>query len=154
MSSIVRHFRRPLIALAAVVAALSAAGEASACSTMKRADSACAAATSCGCCTTGAAESTASRSVGLSPAAVPAAPSTCEATPGGGCGCRSQDPAAPAPRPPQGPSGHRTEPGHGPAFAHLACDLSAPFQGASAIVPAHPSPPRTPLYLRNERLLF
>jgi len=143
---------RSLIALA-VILATSLASEADACSTKKSSPTAC---TMVGaCCSPGATK--APRSVSDSDAGritpVSQSPASCRTSPGGACSCRSQDPAAPTPKPAQGAAEGRSELAQASVFASLGEHASARDLIAARIMPAQ-SPPKTPLYLRNARLLF
>lgn len=146
-----RSIRRPLFALAAIVAASFAAGEASACEAMKRGPDACAAA--CGCCDDGSVRREATPISGPSAASEAGRPDRL-ANPAGDCSCRSETPAAPAPRPARGASEVRPDPRPEPA-SPLAFGPARPTLSLIAPqVPATQSPPKAPLYLRNARLLF
>lgn len=148
-----RRACRPLIALAAIVATLLATSEVSACSTMKPGMGACN--TACGCCSSGANDPPTTRTGVVEPAAMPRVPAACQTAPVGDCSCRTQGPAAPTPKPkpargtPQG----RPELGQGSDFVHLGAAHVLRIALAPQ-VPATQSPPKVPLFLRNERLLF
>ncbi len=151
MATTPRCLRGLLIALAAISVASTAAGGASACSMKERGNAGCA--TVCGCCSSATTEapSPAARVDGR--ATRLRAPMAIETASGGGCSCRSQKPAAPAPRPAPGTSGSRTQPGHAEPLAHSGPDhVARPAPGPQ--LPLTQSPPKIPLYLRNERLLF
>ena len=77
----------------------------------------------------------------------------CETAPGGGCSCRSPEPAAPSPKPARSTAEGRTESGHTAAFTLLDEDHAARIAPSSQL-PLTQGPPKVPLYLRNERLLF
>ncbi|WP_406694840.1 hypothetical protein V5E97_27735 [Singulisphaera sp. Ch08] len=154
MSITLRHFRRSLIVLATVFGASLVASNASACATMSRGDRVCI--TVCGCCSperndvpaTGADVELASPTM-----ATPQVPMGCETTPGGACSCRSQEPVTPTPKPSRSTAEGRTELSSGSACVSFGDDSAARIKLALQ-VPATQNPPKTPLYLRNERLLF
>src|SRR3954453_3323874 len=117
MASTLRHIRTPLIALAAIFAASLAAGEASACSTMKQGQGTCV--TVCGCCSpqTDGAPTT---GAGIAPrATTPSVPASCREAPGGDCSFHTQEPAAPPRKPAQSAAQDRPELGQGPHFVPL-----------------------------------
>jgi hypothetical protein len=151
MATTIRHIRGSWIALAAVLAASSMAGDASACSMKTSAAKACAMA--CGCCSSASDEAPAVLAGLGEPAAVRPFRAACETAPGRGCSCGSQEPSAPAPKPARGSSDRRTESTH-------AADVALVDEGRALRVTPSPqlpltaSPPKMPLYLRNERLLF
>jgi hypothetical protein len=151
MATTPRHIRTPLIALAAIFAAALAAGEASACSVMKQGDAACS--TVCGCCSPRANEAPATSTEVARRANTPQAPRACQSAPRGDCSCRSQEPAAPARKPARSTAQGRAELGQSSAFVPLG-EIFAARITPSPQVSANQSPPKTPLYLRNERLLF
>jgi hypothetical protein len=148
-----RHhpLRSLLIALAAIVAASLAVGEASACSMMKQGDGTCP--TVCGCCSPQTNEAPATGSGVARRATTPLAPASCRTAPGRDCSCRSQGPAAPARKPARSTAQNRPELGQGSDFVPLG-EAFAARSILTPQVPATQSPPKTPLYLRNERLLF
>ena len=151
MLSTPRHFRRPLIALVAIVAASFAAGDAAACSTMKPGQGACQ--TVCGCCTSGANEVSSTHAPVVTHATVPQTPGVGQPAPAEGCSCRSQEPAAPTPKPARNTAESRPEPSNSSEFVHFG-EAFAARPVLAPQVPATQSPPKAPLYLRNERLLF
>ncbi|SIO57925.1 hypothetical protein SAMN05444166_5525 [Singulisphaera sp. GP187] len=157
MSTTLRHLRHSLIVLATIVGASLAASETSACTTMARGDRACV--TVCGCCTTKTNDVPANGvnvAVELvSPTVViPQVPAGCAtSSPGGACSCRSQEPVAPTPKPSRTTAEGRTELSPGSACVPFGDDSATRIQLALQ-VPAVQNPPKTPLYLRNERLLF
>ncbi|AGA27776.1 hypothetical protein [Singulisphaera acidiphila] len=154
MSITLRNLRRSLIVLATIFGASLAAGDASACSTMARGDRACD--TVCGCCTpktNGALGTETDVESARSTAMAPAVPAGCETSPGGACSCRSQEPVAPTPKPSQTTAEGRTELSSGLACVYFGDDSTTRIKLALQ-VPATQNPPKTPLYLRNERLLF
>lgn len=150
MAATLRRLRNLTIALAAIIAASLAAGEASACSAMRREAAACA--TACGCCSSPSDEASAS-AVAAERAASPRAPATCAMLPRSGCACRSQEPAAPAPRPARTAPESRTEPSQ-VAYLALPDDEGSARASLASRFPLTEDPPKIPLYLRNERLLF
>ena len=151
MATTLRHLRGPLIAFAAIFAVSLPAGQVSACSMMAPAKSACA--TACGCCSSATSQDPATPVGMAEPAALRPTPTACETAPGGGCSCRSPEPAAPAPKPARSTAESRTEAGHTDAFALPAEDQAARIASPSQL-PLTQGPPKVPLYLRNERLLF
>ena len=150
MPSTPRHFRRTLIALAAIVAASFGASEASACSTMKQGRAACA--TVCGCCTAEGGEAPAARVEAAPSVAMPQTPGACRPAPAEACSCRSQAPAAPSPKPARITAENRTEPSAVSVFVQLGEAFAR--TALAPQVPATQSPPKAPLYLQNARLLF
>ncbi len=151
MPSTPRHLRRPLIALVAIFAASFAADDASACSTMKQDQGACASA--CGCCTSGGNEAPGTRAEVATLATLPQAPGVGRPAPAENCSCRSQEPAAPSPKPARSTAGSRPELSDSSFFVQLG-EAFAARTALTTQVPATQSPPKAPLYLRNERLLF
>jgi hypothetical protein len=151
MATTLRHLRGPLIAFAAIFAASLPAGQASACSMMEPAKSACA--TACGCCSSATSQAPATPVGMAEPVALRPTPIACETAPGRGCSCSSREPAAPAPKPARSTAEGRTEPGHITAFAVPGEDHAARLAPSSQL-PLTQGPPKVPLYLRNERLLF
>jgi hypothetical protein len=151
MATTLRQTRTPLIALAAIFAASLAAGEASACSAMKQGRGACV--TVCGCCSPRANEAPAIGTGVARRATTPRVPALCRTAPGGDCSCRTQEPVAPARKPARSTAQDRPEPGQGSDFVPLG-EAYAARSPLTPQVPATQSPPKTPLYLRNERLLF
>jgi hypothetical protein len=151
MPSTLRHFRRPLIALVAVCAASFAASDTSACSAMARDKGGCA--TACGCCAVGESGAPAARAEEATSAAVPLAPRLGCPAPTETCTCRSQEPVAPEPKPARSSAEQRPEPSEGSALVEPGEDLAA-RTALDPQVPATQSPPGSPLYLQNERLLF
>jgi hypothetical protein len=151
MATMPRHLRGLLIAFAAIFATSAAAGEVSACSMKEWGNAGCA--TVCGCCSSATTEAPTPAAQVEGRATRLRAPVAIETAPGGGCTCRSQEPAVPAPRPAPSPSGSRTQPGHAEHLAQPGPDHVAPI-AISSQLPLTQSPPKIPLYLRNERLLF
>jgi hypothetical protein len=155
MPSSLRHFRRLLIALAAIFAASFVASDASACSAMKQGMADCG--SSCGCCTGAKREASPARAeaevarpvtVLLLPIPRVGCPAPVES-----CSCCSRDPAVPQPRPARSTAESRPEVSKGSVFV----ESGEAFVARTALapqVPATQSPPRAPLYLQNERLLF
>lgn len=151
MPTTLRRLCRPLIALAAIFGA-SLASEASACSSMKPGSGACDSA--CECCSPEATGAPTNRvEVAAERAALPEAPVACQRTPGGGCSCRSQEPAAPTPKPDRNTAEGRSELGQGSDFVHRGDEAAARALLSPRVTPTQ-SPPKIPLYLRNSRLLF
>jgi hypothetical protein len=146
-----RHIRTSLVALVAIVAASFAAADASACSTMKQGNWACP--TVCGCCSTETNEAPATGADMTERATTPEAPASCRTAPGGGCSCRLEDPAAPARKPTRSTVQRQHERGHSSDFVLLG-EAYAARTTLTPQVPATQSPPKAPLYLQNERLLF
>ena len=151
MFSTPRHLRRPLIALVAIFAASFAAGDAAACSTMKPGQGACQ--TACGCCKSEAGEASSTHTLVATHATVPVMPRVAHSAPAEGCSCRSQAPAAPTPKPAQSTPEGRPKPSYISEFVHFGEAFAARLVLVPQ-VPATQSPPKAPLYLRNERLLF
>jgi len=151
MPSTPRHLRRPLIALVAIFAASFMASDASACSTMKQGQGACQ--TACGCCTSGGDDAPTTRAGVATPAALPQAAGLGRPAPAENCSCRSQEPAAPSPKPARSTAESRTELSAGSVFVQLG-ETFAARTALTPQVPSTQSPPKVPLYLRNERLLF
>lgn len=145
-----RYFRRPLIALVAIFAASFAASDAAACSTMKQGQGACQ--TICGCCTSVGDEAPATR-VEVANPILPQSPGVGCPAPAENCSCRSQEPAAPSPKPARSTVESRSELSETSAFMQLGEAFTA-RHAHCPLVPANQSPPKTPLYLRNARLLF
>jgi hypothetical protein len=87
------------------------------------------------------------------PATTPVSPMGCEASPGGGCVCRSETPAAPSPKPARGETESRPDLGQSSDFLHVGDDAAARVPIGLRVPPTQ-SPPKIPLYLRNARLLF
>jgi hypothetical protein len=144
------HLRRPLFALVAFLAALSTVGEASACTKMRPAFGSCA--TICGCCSTESSVPTdSSPEAVLRPATERSAPMSCGSN--SGCVCRSERPPASQPRPVRDTSESRPELSQDTVFA-VPGDRHAARVPSLLPVSAAPAPSKTPLYLRNERLLF
>ncbi|MDR3619531.1 MAG: hypothetical protein P4L85_09290 [Paludisphaera borealis] len=150
MPTTLRQLCRPLIALAAILAT-SLASEASACSMMTSSPMACTVV--CGCCSPGTSEASTSRSEAARIATLPQTPMTCQSTPGAACSCRSQVPATPTPKPAQSTAEGRSELSPASVLACLGDEAAARNLLAPRGTPAQ-SPPKTPLYLRNARLLF
>jgi hypothetical protein len=86
-------------------------------------------------------------------AITPEAPAACQTVPDRDCSCRPQEPAAPAHQPARGSAQGRPELGQTWDFVHLGESIAARTT-LTPQVPVTQSPPKTPLYLRNERLLF
>jgi hypothetical protein len=147
-----RHIRTSLVVLVAIVAALFAAADASACLTMKQGNRACP--TVCGCCLP---QTDAVPAPGVADmterATTSEAPASCRTVPGGDCSCRPQDAAAPARKPTRSTAHRQHELGHGSDFVFLG-ETYAARTTLTPQVPATQSPPKAPLYLQNERLLF
>lgn len=146
--------RSPWIALAAFLVALSATGEARACTTMVEGSGACA--TVCGCCKSPALGGSVSDTV-VAEAAQRLAPAqadeVCDSLPRGGCACRSGQPEAPEPKAGQRTTGGETDFGRALAQGESAHDVSP--RSLTRPTWATESPPqRSPLYLRNSRLLI
>jgi hypothetical protein len=150
MLSTPRHLRRPLIALVAIFAASFAASDASACSTMEQGQGACA--TACGCCTSGGNEAPTARAEAAAPATLPQVPGLGRTAPAENCSCRSQEPAAPSPKPARSTAESRPELSDGSVFVQLGEAFAR--TALAPQVPATQSPPKAPLYLQNARLLF
>ena len=151
MPSSSRYLRRPLIALAAMAAALFATSDASACSMMKQSQGACA--TVLACCTGERGGAPATHIEGAISFASPHASAVSRSVPSQHCSCRAQEPAAPAPKPSQTSAENRLELNVGSAYAQRG----EAFAVRAVSIPTTPSiqsPPKVPLYLRNERLLF
>jgi hypothetical protein len=142
MAATPRYLRGLLIALAAISAASTAAGEASACSMRERGDAGCA--TVCGCCSPATTEAPAPAARVDGRATRLRAPMAIETAPGGGCSCRSQEPAAPAPRAAPSLSGSRTQPGLADPLAQSGPDHVA-RTALSSQLPLTQSPPKIPL---------
>lgn len=143
MATNLRHIRVLLIAPVAIVAMSCASGAASACAMARSEKAACASV--CDCCE--------SPKAAAAPATVPQAPSGCDTAPCNPCSCRSQGPAAPSPKPDRGSNERRTQ------TSHSVEDAAAPGDRALRTAPlpqfiSTGGPPKVPLYLRNERLLF
>jgi hypothetical protein len=156
MSMALRKLRHSLIVLATIFGASLAASDASACATMARGDRACV--TVCGCCTPPKANDALERGANVESvrptATIPPVSAGCEASPAGACSCRSQEPVAPTPKPSRTNSAEgRTELSSGSACVLFGVDSAARIQHALQ-VKATQNSPKTPLYLRNERLLF
>ena len=151
MATMLRHLHGPLIAFAAIFAVSLTVGQASACSMMEPAKSACA--TACGCCSSATSQDPATPVGMAEPATLQPTPTACETAPGRGCSCRSREPAAPAPKPARSNAEGRTESGHTAAFILPDEDRAARLAPSSQL-PLTQGPPKVPLYLRNERLLF
>jgi len=155
MSSTLHYLRRSLMVVATLFTASLAAGEASACSAMRPGQGGCV--TVCSCCATDLAASLEQDQAW--PVAVPQRPVRCESSsvPGGACTCRSQDPMAPTsvPKPARSTAEGRggAELGLNTAFLPPGDDLARRNTCLSR-GPATQSPPKVPLYLRNERFLF
>jgi hypothetical protein len=149
MITTVRHLCRPRLAFVAIVAALWMTTDASACSTMSQDRPACL--TICGCCSPETGAGRATRAAG--PMATSPAPLGCATSPGGGCPCCVQEPAAPAPGPDRSTTEGRAEPGAGGDFGPFGADGAARIRLVSRVSMIQ-GPPKTPLYLRIERLLF
>ena len=141
------RLRRPLIALVAIFAASLTASDAAACSTMKQDRNACR--TVCGCCT---AESTHTPATRADEVASPT-PASCETSPGEGCSCRSQEPAAPTPKPYRASTEGRPEFGPASLSVQLGEEAAARDLLTPQVIPTQ-DPPKIPLYLRHARLLF
>ena len=137
--------------LVAIFAASLTASEAAACSSMKSSGGACAPA--CGCCSPEANEAPAAQAAVDRPAATPQPLTACEAAPGEGCVCRTDEPAAPTQKPASPTVEGRIEFSQGSDFVQLGDDAAARLK-AELKVPPTQSPPKIPLYLRNARLLF
>lgn len=151
MSRTTRYLRGPLVALVAIFATSFLASEVSACSMMKQGLAACQ--TVCGCCSTRANEAPAT-STEASPGALPEAPHASRSAPTGeSCSCRSQEPAAPSPKPARCSAESRPELGEPLGFVTTGDGFAAQTLLAPQ-VPATHSPPKAPLYLQNARLLF
>lgn len=150
MPGIPRYDRRPLMALVAIFAT-SLASEASACSTMKASPAACA--TVCGCCSPETSEAPPSHPEAARVATMPRAPMACQSAPAEGCSCRSQEPAAPSPKPARGTAEGRPAPSQGSDLVCLGDEAAARDRLFPQVAPTQ-SPPKIPLYLRNARLLF
>jgi hypothetical protein len=150
MATTLRQLCRPLIALVAIFAA-PLASEASAGSTMKPGPGACA--TVCGCCSPEAIEAPTNRAGVTERVALTEAPALCEPSPGGGCLCRSQEPAAPSPKPARSTAEGRSEQDQAPEFVHLG-EAAGTQDLLSPQVISTQCPPKIRLYLRNARLLF
>jgi hypothetical protein len=147
-----RHIRTSLVALVAIVAPSFAAADASACSTMKQGNWACP--TVCGCCPSQTDAVPAPGGADMTKrATTPEAPASCRTAPGGGCSCRLEDPAAPARKPARSTVQRQHELGHSSDFVLLGEHFAARTT-LTPQVPATQSPPKAPLYLQNERLLF
>jgi hypothetical protein len=144
-----RHLRGPLVAFAALLAASLASGEASACSMTEPAR-----ATACGCCAPASDEAPTTPTAVAEPAAMPRPLPDCQTTPGGGCSCRSRVPSAPAPQPSRGTAGGRAESDHVADIALPGDDRAVRIARSSSQLFLTQGPPKVPLYLRNERLLF
>lgn len=151
MLGITRHLRRPLIALAAIAAALFATSDASACSTMKQSQRACA--TVCGYCTSARGDNPAPRAEGAASVVSPHAAAVSGTAPAKECSCRSQEPAAPSPKPARRSAEDRPELNEGSAYVQPGEAFDARTVTAPQAPPTQ-SPPKAPLYLRNERLRF
>lgn len=156
MSMTLRQLRHSFIALAAIFGASLAASDASACSTMAQGDRACATAV-CGCCTpktndplrTGVDVASA-----MPMAVIPPVSAGCATLPGASCSCRSQEPIAPTPKPSRTTAEEgRTELTSSSVGVYFGEDSAARIKLALR-VSSPQNAPRTPLYLRNERLLF
>lgn len=153
-----RHHRLNLVwvALAAVAGLLSAGDVAKACAEVKAVPKACCTASpsaACGCCgsTAPIPEATRSRAAEWLPISAQAGVSV--ARPGSSCECRSNEPAAPAPKPDSRPSDEsRNDQGHEQVIAYLAY-APRPFVPAIRLVSPNDSPPKSPLYLRTLHLL-
>lgn len=149
MSLTLGHLRRSLIVLATIFGGSLAPSAASACSMVPKGHAACS--TVCGCCSP---ETNETRADVARPVAIPQAPVGCETSPGEACSCRSQEPAVPMPKPARGTTAEgRTELSQGSDFVPLGDDAAARIT-LSLTVSATQSPPKIPLYLRDERLLF
>jgi len=151
------HKRISLVALAAVVVMSWGVTEASACSTKKGSDQACALVR--GCCLP---QANVSHSVRVQPGVgesriLPWTPIACNMANSSGqeCSCRSQAPAAPAPKPARTSTTEDRQ--------ELSETLEPLFQGENQILThlkshlafaANHISVEAPLYLRNERLLF
>lgn len=141
------------IALAAFAGLLGPAGQASACDMAK--GGRCDAIKVCGCCEASDRPeriAPASATAAVAPTPVPRT-ATRAPSPTGDCTCDEDRPSSPEPRPSQGPS----EPRSGaprdlgaPAYEWPASSASP----ARTNAPTAGSPLRTPLYLRNSRLLI
>jgi hypothetical protein len=148
------HHRSLWIALAAFLVALSATGEASACTTMVEGSGACAVV--CGCCETPASGGSAHDAVvaGAAHRAVPIhADEVCDSTPTGGCACRSGQPEAPEPKTGRRTTGEETDSGHALVQGESAHDVAPRSLTRPAWATESP-PQRSPLYLRHSRLLI
>jgi hypothetical protein len=148
-----RH-RSPWIALAAFLVAWTAAGGATACTTMAEGSGACVVA--CGCCeapASGDSAPNAIEAVAGHQVAPPLAQEVCGNSPADGCACRPGPPDAPEPRPGQRTAGEKTD-------AVRALAVGGPVHEAASrsssrpIWPSGGPPQKSPLYLRYSRLLI
>jgi hypothetical protein len=151
MATTQSHIRTSLVAFLAICAASFVAGDASACSMMKQGNWACP--TICGCCSIETKEALATGAAMTERATTPEAPASCRTAPGGNCSCRLEDPAVPARKPARSTVQRQHELGHSLDFVLLG-DTYAARTTLAPQVPATQSPPKAPLYLQNERLLF
>jgi hypothetical protein len=152
MATTQSHIRTSLVAFLAICAASFVAGEAPACSMMTQGKWACPIV--CGCCSsqTNAVPATGGADM-TERATTPQAPASCQAAPAGDCSCRLEDPAAPARQPTRSTAQRQHELGHSSDFVLLG-EAYAARTTLTPQVPATQSPPKAPLYLLNERLLF
>ena len=153
MNGVRSNFRLPYLALVAVVGALSLAGDASACSTM-RANKA-----SSACCVGGGQSACCCESIKTELPLESSGRTLVRSTNGAGhftpapsCGCRSGNSNEPAPKPESPTSRQRTDrdrvESHEPTV-HVNRTVTI----TRLILPSA-SPPATPLYLRMSRLLI
>ncbi len=154
MTSALPRHRSPWIALAAFLVALSAADGANACTTMTQGRGACAAA--CGCCeapASGGSAPEAIEAVAAHRVAPPLTEEVCGDSPTDGCACRSGQPDTPEPRPRQRTANEKTDAGRALAIGEPVHDAAS----RSFSRPNWPTvgpPQKSPLYLRNSRLLI
>ncbi len=156
MHSARRHLRPFWVALLAIVGMLSVADVALACTTKPAsAPRACCAErppSECGCCTSG--ETLPSSGVASHVDAVVSSPArVLYQAPSPSCECRASEPAAPSERPAQRMSTERSEVKGFETFATLA-PAHRRTPSLSRLRLPNESPPRSPLYLRNSRLLI
>jgi len=141
--------RLSLIAFLAILGSLFSAGGALACNMSQGRH--CATAAPCGCC---GAPASATPNHGIAESKTTSCPGPLQTTPSGRCLCGAEPPAAPEPRPGQGPTDNRTA-----LTRHLGLPQSSllhpyPLTLARSF-PLTASPmQRTPLYLRTSRLLI